>query len=39
MQLEGVGAVAMRRILFQVFGQIDDGNRLEGTLLDTNTAT
>ena len=33
MQLEGVGAVTMRRILFQVAGEVDDADRLKRTFL------
>ena len=39
MQLEGVGRVAMGGLLLQVTGQVDDGDRLEGTLLDADAAT
>ena len=29
----------MRRLLLQVLGQVDDLNRIEGTLLDADAAT
>ena len=38
MQLEGVGRVAMRCLLLQVARQVDDGDRLEGALLDADAA-
>mmetsp|Transcript_49721 Transcript_49721/g.146960 ORF Transcript_49721/g.146960 Transcript_49721/m.146960 type:complete len:280 (+) Transcript_49721:1225-2064(+) len=38
-QLEGVRAVAVRRVGAQVLRQVDDGNRLEGALLHADTAT
>ena len=37
-QLEGVGRVAMRCLLLQVARQVDDGDRLEWTLLDADAA-
>ena len=39
MQCERVGAESMRRVPFQVFGQVDNINGFKGTFLDTNTAT
>ena len=33
MQLEGVWSIPMRGFLSQVFGEVDDGDGLEGTLL------
>ena len=38
-QLERVGRVAMGGLLLQVARQVDDGDRLEGTLLDADAAT
>lgn len=32
-QLEGVGAVTVRRLLLQVLGQVDDHDGLKGALL------
>lgn len=39
MQLERVGTVTVRSVLFQVLGEIDNVNGFEWTLFDTDTAT
>mmetsp|Transcript_40814 Transcript_40814/g.89258 ORF Transcript_40814/g.89258 Transcript_40814/m.89258 type:complete len:226 (+) Transcript_40814:1469-2146(+) len=36
-QLEGIGAIPMRRLRAQVLGQVDDGDGLEGALLHADT--
>ena len=38
MELEGVCGVPVRRLLLQVGGQVDDGDGLEGALLDADAA-
>jgi hypothetical protein len=37
-ELEGVGAVAVRRLALEVLRQVDDHDRLEGALLDADAA-
>ena len=39
MQLEAVGAVAMRHLLLQALGQVDNLDGLEGTPLDAHATT
>mmetsp|Transcript_16711 Transcript_16711/g.24544 ORF Transcript_16711/g.24544 Transcript_16711/m.24544 type:complete len:414 (-) Transcript_16711:112-1353(-) len=39
MELEGVWSIAMRSVLFQVFGQVDDVNSFKRAFLHANTAT
>jgi hypothetical protein len=38
MKLESIRAIAMGCFLLQVTGQVDDGNSIEGALLDADTA-
>lgn len=39
MELEGVGAIAMRGVLGHVGGEIDDGDGIKGTFFDTDTTS
>lgn len=39
MELEGVGAISVSGVALQILGKVDDGNGLEGALLDADTAS
>mmetsp|Transcript_12096 Transcript_12096/g.34597 ORF Transcript_12096/g.34597 Transcript_12096/m.34597 type:complete len:236 (-) Transcript_12096:33-740(-) len=39
MELEGVGTVSVGGVALQILGKVDDGNGLEGALLDADTAS
>ena len=39
MELEGVGAVSVGGVALQILGEVDDGNGLEGALLDADTTS
>lgn len=39
MKLEAVGAISMRNLIFQIGGQIDDGDGIEWTFFGTYSAT
>lgn len=39
MELEGVRTVAVSGVLLQVFGEVDDGDCLEGTFLNADAAS